>query len=348
MTRFTINGRFLAAPQTGVQRVAGELLRALDARLAEHGTDGDDWALACPAGASTPHFAAIRRIDLSGRPGFWWEQATLYRHGRGCVLVNLANSAPILHRANVVLFHDAQVRDAPNSYGPAFRAWYRIMQPGVARHALKVLTVSAHSARQLARHGLSGPDVPGIVPNGVDHIDRVCPHPPRIRPPPSFLLAIGSDRAHKNMAFLIDVLSDPALSDITLVLVGNPPSGVVAPPNVVALGRVDDGALRWLYERAELFAFPSLTEGFGLPPGEAMRCGCPVVASTGGALSELYSGAAVLLDPSDKLAWVATLRHLADDPGARRALAARGRARAVAMTWDRAAAHLLDAVADLV
>lgn len=340
MTRYVINGRFLAGGKSGVQRTALELVLAIDRQLAE-APGGSEWIFAYPAGTTPPGLARIRCVALAGPKGVLWEQIVLPRYCRKDVLVNLGNSAPMFHPANIVMFHDAQVWDSPSSYRRAFRIWYKIMQPWVGRNALRVLTVSGYSAGRLKHHGLTGERRAVIVPNGLDHIARVkrCTGAAPISG--NFVLAISSPQSHKNISLLLEVFRDPRLADVTLALVGMLPPETPLPRNVRQLGHLEDGALRNLYETAQMFLFPSLTEGFGLPPGEAMSCGCPVIASQAGALDEVYGTAAELLNPMDRGAWIAAIRRLMDDSAERAILAQRGRQRACEMTWDRSARLLL-------
>lgn len=103
------------------------------------------------------------------------------------------------------------------------------------------------------------------------------------------------------------------------------------------LGEVPDGALVRLYQGARLFALPSLYEGFGLPALEAMACGTPVVASTGGSLPEVVGDAGILVDPSDVDAWAAALERVLLDGEEEERLRRAGPERAAHFSWDRAA-----------
>jgi glycosyltransferase involved in cell wall biosynthesis len=132
---------------------------------------------------------------------------------------------------------------------------------------------------------------------------------------------------------------------------GNPgvfgDAGIAPTEDVRLLGRVSDQELRALYENAMALIFPSITEGFGLPPVEAMFCGCPVIASAGGAVPEVCDGAALSVDPMDMEGWSTAMTRLTDDPDLRISLKRAGTQRSKAFTWRRAAETLLQHLADL-
>jgi glycosyltransferase involved in cell wall biosynthesis len=245
----------------------------------------------------------------------------------------------------VVLLHDAQVWDAPNSYGRAFRTWYALMHPVVARRALVLATVSRHSAQRLTEHGVTRRSDIAVIGNGLDHI-LSTPADTRVADDLGhFVLTMGSAQPHKRTGFLLDIFADERLADVTLAVTGALPETTAVPSNVRPVGPVSDEVLRGLFQKADLFLFPSQTEGFGLPPGEAILCGCAAVISSGGALGEVYDGAARLLDQDDREAWIRTIRALLDDPAARCTLVAQGRATISGLTWEASAESLLDAMA---
>ena len=113
--------------------------------------------------------------------------------------------------------------------------------------------------------------------------------------------------------------------------------------SVVFLGHVPDRLLPALYTGAAVFVYPSLYEGFGLPPLEAMACGTPVVVSDTSSLPEVVGDAGVLVDPGDVAALADALASLLVDPARRAALSAAGRRRAATFTWERAARQTLAA-----
>ena len=108
------------------------------------------------------------------------------------------------------------------------------------------------------------------------------------------------------------------------------------------LGFVPDSALPDLYRAADAFVYPSLYEGFGLPPLEAMACHCPVIASTRGSLGEVIGEAALRVEPEDIDAMAEQMRRLVADPALRARLQAAGLAQARKFDWDLAAAATLE------
>jgi glycosyltransferase involved in cell wall biosynthesis len=107
---------------------------------------------------------------------------------------------------------------------------------------------------------------------------------------------------------------------------------------VILTGYVPDADLPALYTGATAFVWPSLYEGFGLPPLEAMACGTPVICSDASSMPEVVGDAALLVDPLDEAALRDVLRRIAGDPALRDDLRARGRARDATFSWARTAA----------
>jgi alpha-1,3-rhamnosyl/mannosyltransferase len=165
-----------------------------------------------------------------------------------------------------------------------------------------------------------------------------------------YVFWIGSLEPRKNVGLLVDAFARWALhTDLPHLLVLAGPAGwledeasVLAPARrlgdrVRTLGRVGDPALSALYRGADLFAFPSRHEGFGIPVLEAMAQKTPVLAADIPALREVASGAAVLRSPDDPGAWVAALDNLLHDDAERSRMAIAGRERAEGYSWARCA-----------
>jgi glycosyltransferase involved in cell wall biosynthesis len=157
-----------------------------------------------------------------------------------------------------------------------------------------------------------------------------------------FIVAAGSIEPRKNLPRLLQAwrLIADHLEGWTLVLAGPSGWGPQLPkaPGVVLPGFLGDETLPGLFAAAEIFCYPSLYEGFGLPPLEAMAAGTPVVAANYSCAEEVLGDAALIVDPMDAEALAAALRSLAEDSSMRRRLALQGRARASDYSWEKTAA----------
>ncbi len=345
-----LNGRFLTQPMTGVQRYAREVARALDAMPARPGI-----RLLCPPGAQgAADFPRLAPERVGARSGQAWEQLDLPRAVRpGELLLNLGNTAPVLAGARqAVVIHDAGVFDTPESYGRGFRLWYKALQRALVLRRARIVSVSRFSAGRIAaRLGLDAAAIP-VTLEGAEHILRepadagiLAAHGLE---PGRYALAVGTGAAHKNLAALREAAGVLAASGMALAVAGAKDGRVFSadgslPPGFRTLGRVTDAQLRALYAHALCLLFPSRYEGFGLPPVEAMLCGCPVLAARAGAVAEVCGDAALWFGDDPTMAQA--VERLVADPALRARLAGAGRARAETFTWEAAARRLLDACA---
>ena len=219
----------------------------------------------------------------------------------------LANGVDALHFPLVGMIPPVQgvpsavsIPDVQHEVHPEFFSWperryRRWMYARTAGAARIVFTMSEFSAESLVRHlGVPAAKI-RVIPHGVD--------PERFRPGSSprepFLLYPANFWPHKNHARLFEAFARVRARrrDLTLVLTGAGHAGRPLPEGVVSRGLVSDAELVSLYQTASALVFPSLWEGFGLPPVEAMACGCPVVVSRGTSLPEVCGEAARYVDP---------------------------------------------------
>ena len=351
--RFVINGKFLRAESTGVHRVATELCNALADLKAERNPSLVDmefevWHTRDGAMRAREIRLPCRSVNfLTGIP---WEQLTLPLLKGRRTLLNFCNIGPVLSAEALTLIHDVQVHLSPTSYSRPFRLWYKLLQPILAKRNRRVLTVSEFSRYQIVQVALCDLAKIGIVHNGADHILRVQPDDRIVAAlglsGRNYVVALSTTQAHKNIGILLQAFALPQLQDFTLVLVGGAgpaafvASGYAVPANACFAGRVSDNSLRALMETALCLAFPSRTEGFGLPPLEAMTLGCPTIVAPCGALPEVCGDATIYVAPDDASAWAAAIVELIATPDRRAGLVAAGRVQAAAFTWRNAALKL--------
>ena len=259
-------------------------------------------------------------------------------------LVPCPTAAPL-----VVTIHDLAFVHQPDQFS---RQGLRVMRRSLAITrdvATLVVTSSQTSRRDLEANGVEGTRI-RVVPLGVDHApatpDAVAAIRRTYRLPSRFALFVGTLEPRKNLRRLGSAmarLADP----LPLVVAGPDGWGDAGldTADVRFLGFVPAAELAALYAAATVFAYPSESEGFGLPVAEAMAQGTPVVTSAGTSTEEVAGGAAVLVDPFDIDAIAAGI-----DDAQRRAeeLATAGRARAAALTWDAAAERTLDVYREAV
>jgi glycosyltransferase involved in cell wall biosynthesis len=306
-----INGRFLAQSVTGVQRYAREVVLALDYLLERGEIDSKRYTFEIVTPPGVNNLLDLKHITfrfVGPLHGQAWEQLVLPVISRGKWLLSFCNVGPLLKRRQIVTVHDASVFAYPEAYSFGFRAWYQCALPALGKMAARILTDSHFSENELIKYCGMSPDKVAVVLLGVDHISRLRPdynvfqkHRLGERP---YILAASSLSPHKNFIRLEQAFNHLRYANVDIVVAGGANSKVFSnsrlssnQANVHYLGYVSDGELRALYERAHCFVYPSLYEGFGLPPLEAMACRCPVIVSDAASLKEVCGEAALYCDP---------------------------------------------------
>ena len=268
----------------------------------------------------------------------------------------------------VVTIHDLIYYLYPDECPSRFAHYYAcFMIARAVKHAKAVMTVSEYSKRDLMRYFHLSAEKIRVIPNGADELcfpregenakiaasfrDRFRE---RLGILNRYVLYVGKHHLYKNIATLIRAfMTHPAVYEQTqLVIAGtrdprrkelyelaerSDPGGRIIFTNFMS----DDGLFE-LYRGASLFVFPSLYEGFGLPPLEAMACGAPVICSNAASLPEVVGDAAILVNPTNAREMADAMRNVLTDSTLSQSLQAKGRAQAQRFSWERAARQLLD------
>lgn len=362
--KLVINGRFLTQPLTGVQRYAREVVKAMDILAAERHGCALRWTVELhhpPGEVRLDEYRHIRIVRTGKRTGHLWEQIDLAASARGGLLLNLANTAPVFHPNVVGTIHDVGVFAQGAAYSASFRLPYRLMFRILARRARRILTVSSFSAGEISRFCGAAADTIAVAPNAADHLGTTAEEPEIIERlglrRKEFVLAVGSRNPLKNLSAVIQAFDLLGSDRPMLVIVGQQSAAIFQNRNggndaaradhIVPTGEISDGELRSLYRNARCLVFPSLYEGFGIPPLEAMQEGCPVIASASSAIPEVCGRAILYCDPHSPRDIAAKIDGIGRDDDLRRRLIQAGRLRSAQFSWRETALGIFNELNEL-
>jgi glycosyltransferase involved in cell wall biosynthesis len=282
-------------------------------------------------------------------------------HGLRPDLVHFTMPAhPLAYRGrHVVTVHDLTLVDGANrleggsvadvAIQTMKRAVFAAVTWSTARFATDVITPTRYIGEQLVlRFGADRSRV-HVTHEGADPLTET-PRTADYGQRPEFLLYVGNAYPYKNLWRLIQAYHRLERPDLSLLLVGAKDAHYerlerrtndARIDGVIFTGFVADAELAWLYQHARLLVFPSLSEGFGLPPLEAMLYGSPVLSSNSSCLPEVYGNSVEYFDPLDTGDLAASIDRLLDDPERRRELKDAGRERVEGYSWRRMAEQTL-------
>jgi glycosyltransferase involved in cell wall biosynthesis len=287
-----------------------------------------------------------------------WEQIAAplaLARRRPALLHGMAYALPLLWRGPaIVTIHDLSFLRYPAWHSAARRAYLAPITRLSAHRAGYIIAVSQSGKDEI--QGLLG--IPAekitVIYNGV--AEAFHPSPPealrafraRHHPPERYIFYLGTLEPRKNLETLLRAYARlPQRGTVKLVLAGGRGwmydsalaliEALNLTDNVILPGYLASDLLPMWYNAADVFAYPSLYEGFGMPLLEAMACGTPVIASDASALPEVVGDAGVLVPPTDVEAWTEALVGLLESPSQRAELAAQGLARARLFTWEQSA-----------
>ena len=266
-----------------------------------------------------------------------------------------SNTLPMnLGRPAVVTIHDLNFLNPETRYDPGFRTYAERMFSRSARTARRVVTQSEYSLHAIVEaFGIDQARVLVAYP-GLEHALRVPAAPRPTGLPRRYALFVGQTEPHKNVGLLLDAWDAGVPGDLHLLIAGPPgrdhdsllarASRGKAPDRVHFLGRVPDSLLATLYAEAACFLYPSLAEGFGFPPLEAMARGTVTAVAATTSLPEVTADGAVQFDPHDPTALAILVTSLTEDEDLRAGLISRGRSVASRYRWPTTASIVWTAV----
>ncbi|MEM4935182.1 MAG: glycosyltransferase family 1 protein [Candidatus Aenigmatarchaeota archaeon] len=335
-----INGKFSTQIFSGVQRFALELTKFL--------IQCEQVQIVAPP---TSWFSRYRKgnIKILGfTSGPFWEQVELPLYLKlrreQVLLLNLGNTAPIVHKMNIVTSHGLAWKFYPNSYSKKFVLWYSFLIPRLLNSALLIITVSNTAKRELKDvFGVDEEKIEVLYP-GVSSIFR-----PTFSEPQNYILFVGTMHPIKNLASLIKALKivHEEFKDIELWIVGDidrrifkfytfdihKPTSLMK--KVKLLGFKKDEELVDLYNNALCLVLPSLYETFAFPVLEALACGCPVIVSDLEVMHELYENSVLYIDPLDPIDIASKIVQLLKNSEIRLKLRDEGLKKVRKFTWTK-------------
>lgn len=351
-----INGRFATQPLSGVQRYAREIVAQLD-EVAAQADPTLRYVLLTPQGAADLGLKTIKQEACGKLRGHAWDQVSFAAAARDGVALSLCSTGPVVHRRQIVVVHDAAVQRHPEHFSRVYRTAHTVLGRMLARTAT-LATVSEFSRRELSELFRVPAGSILVAANGWQHmqIDPDVTVTTRLglddRP---YFLALGNLAPNKNLAVTLRALARLDPGQTRLVAVGGIDPSVFgtaampqAGPDLLLPGRLSDAEVAGLMRSAKALIFPSIYEGFGIPPIEAFVNKCPVLASTAGAVVEVCQDAAEYFEPHDDARLAELMRMvLADDGRWRAAKLARAQERLAHYSWRRSAETLAQACARL-
>jgi len=302
MNKIYVNARFLTQSLTGVQRFSLEVCKELNLIRS-------DLIFLVPRKSEIVDLSILENfniVEVVGGCGHYWEQVTLpiyLRRIGSPFLLNLGNTAPVFYKNKIFAHHDITYIRFPESYSLRFRLIYQLIASLNFKNSLSFITVSEFSKKDISDfYNVEMKDI-HVLYNGVNSSFKENKSLISKNKKP-FALAVSSPSHHKNFSALINAFNKID-NPIELKIIGSSTNifknlkDYEVNPNINFLGRISDDELIELYQTAEFFVFPSLYEGFGIPPLEAQACGCPVISSNAASLPEVLQDSAYYFNPKD-------------------------------------------------
>lgn len=302
-----INGRFLTQKITGVQRYALEVLKQIDCMDLPNKV-----IVLCPKDdlINVPKLENIKILKIGKLKGHAWEQLSLplfmLRH-RQDKLLNMCNLAPILFPGYVVI-HDISFKTHPEHLNKKFALWYRFVTKMNIKRYKHIFTVSNFSKNEIISEYVVKDKNITVTYNSAEHMKGIIPNKNIIHrlhlENKKFIFSLGSASPHKNRKFIIECAKNNP--NYIFVVTGTNSKSFCdeqyeKSENLIFTGYLNDEEIVALYKSCEAFLFPSLYEGFGIPPLEALVCGCKkIILSNIEVLKEIYQNNGIYFDVKQK------------------------------------------------
>lgn len=344
---FVVNGRFLTQKPTGIHRYAFEICN----QLAELGVD---FYVAVPKEINPDYKINFRTVQCGSLNTHLWEQISLpkYLKQQGCpLLISLSGSGPLNYSNQIITIHDVSHERHPEWFSKNYCRFYGYMMPRIGKKAHAIITVSEFSKKEIV-------ETLGLPSGKIHVINCSIPSYHTIDDGESdnnsgekYIVSVSSMDPRKNFIRLVEAFNSIEDKSVKLYIIGmqfkafnTPDMEKLIKDNVILTGYLEDELLQKMYKNALFSIYPSLYEGFGIPPLESMSYGCPVIVSDIPALREINGEAAMYINPLDVSDMSLKIDLLIRDAELRNELSQKGREQVKKYSWIKSTQQVLELV----
>lgn len=349
-----INGRFLCNKIDGITRFSLEICKQLK-------ITNLDFKIIIPKWLEYENEHDFELVRYGSLKSHFWEQLDLIKFLKSNgnpLLVNLSGIGPVFYNNQIISIHDLSFFENKKWFSKTYTLFYSIATPIIAKKAHKIITVSNFSKKEIIKFLRIDKEKINVVYNAVsrevDYKNQSQPISTLVNNILSekYILAVSSIDPRKNLQLLIDSFLDLKLQDYKLVLVGKSSSHFniklnVKAENIIFTGYVSDSDLTELYKKCNFFIYPSLYEGFGIPPLEAMANNCAVIVSDIPSLREVCSDAAIYVSPYEKEDVMKAISLLINDDKLKIELRNKGILRSQSFKWEDSGQKIFELIKSL-
>lgn len=346
---FVVNGRYLTQKATGVHRYAFEICNKLHEM-------GVDFHVAVPNEIHPDYKFSFKVVKCGSLNTHLWEQISLPRYLRRIgspLLISFTGCGPINYSNQIMTIHDVSHERYPEWFSKNYYRFYHYMMPRIGKKAHAVLTVSEFSKKEIVDTlGINAEKIHVVHSNVPFHnkpskeeILSFTRNPEAER----YILAVSSMDPRKNFVRLVEAFDKIKDKSVKLYIIGmsfkafnTPDLQKLIGENVHLPGYIPDEKLQTMYQNALLSVYPSLYEGFGLPPLESMTYGCPVINSDIPALREVSQDAALYVNPYNVEDITEKIEQLLVDEPLRKELQEKGLLQIKKYSWDKSAKQVYE------
>ena len=303
--KIIINGKvFTKKYISGVQRYTLEIINELDKIVKK-----DEIEICVPKSTKDiPKFKNLKVVKYSRLKGVLWEQFAFYNYVRknNGISINLGNVSPWLN-PGIVCIHDVNFLRNPKNFQKRMVIWYKFLFKRAIKKGLKIITVSNFSKREILDCYDVEKDKIRVIENSWEHFSRIEPDNKIFEKYPQlkekeFFFSLGTLTRHKNLKWVLKVAQNNpqyifAISGFMNSKKFKKELDLDTPENVIYLGYLKDEEVKAIYMKTKALLFPSLYEGFGLPPIEALSTGAKAVVADIEVMHEIFEDTVTYINP---------------------------------------------------